>query len=59
MEELFATKQRIVNILEEIIDKEHVSAEEMIGNVEDNWDLTEEYERYIADLNQGKNSLCT
>lgn len=53
MEELFATKQRVVHILEEIVDKEYITPAEMQDMIEENWELTEEYEKQIAELIQG------
>ena len=55
MEELFATKERVVNILEEIVGKEYVSPQEMADNMVENWDITEEYEKIIAEMIQDHN----
>lgn len=53
MEELLATKERVVNILEEIIEKEYTTPQDMAEMIQDNWDITEEYERQIADITKG------
>lgn len=50
MEELFKTKERVVNILEEIVNKEYITAQEMADDMGENWDVTEEYEKIISDM---------
>ncbi len=55
MEELFKTKERVVNILEEIVNKEYITAQEMADDMGENWDVTEEYEKIISDMIKDNN----